>query len=98
MTYYVAGYKFKPSHFDTHYLRGEFNPNGSYPENFTRNPDEAHRFSNCSLAQQTIDKVVDQFESDPEYKWTPVVQAVLNEPAFDRRSMTTCYTRIFKSS
>ena len=73
---YVAGYKFKPTHFDIHYVRGEFNPNGSYHENFTRNQDEAHRFSNWFLAKETIDKIVDQFEPDPEYTWTPVVQEI----------------------
>ena len=73
---YVAGYKFKPTHTEVHYLRGEFAPAGSYIQNFTRNKDEARRFLNWSHAQETIDKVVDSFEADADYLWTPVTEEV----------------------
>lgn len=73
---FVAGYKFKPTHTEVHYLRGEFAPAGSYIQNFTRNKDEARRFINWSHAQETIEKVVDSFEADAEYVWTPVTEVV----------------------
>lgn len=73
---YVAGYKFKPTHTEVHYLRGEFAHAGSYIQNFTRNKDEARRFLNWSHAQETIDKVVDSFGADAEYEWTPVTEVV----------------------
>lgn len=73
---YVAGYKFKPTHTEVHYLRGEFAHAGSYIQNFTRNKDEARRFLNWSHAQETIDKVVDSFEAYADYVWTPVTEEV----------------------
>lgn len=72
---HIAGYKFKPTHYEVHYLRGEFDPAMGYSANFTRNASEAHRFTSWSLAKETIDKVLDQFEPDKEYTWTPVVES-----------------------
>lgn len=73
---YLAGYKFKPSHFEVHYLCGEYDPDGDYSVNFSRNRDRARRFNSWVEARNVIDRIVSQFELDPEYSWTPVVETI----------------------
>lgn len=70
---FQAGYLFKPSHTDIHYVReGHGLPGADYGENFTRNVVEAKSFATQGEAADSILSLLMECDRDPEYCWTPV--------------------------
>ncbi|SET91874.1 hypothetical protein SAMN04487962_1453 [Marinobacter segnicrescens] len=70
---FVAGYLFKETHNDVHYVRTEHGGTGDgYRMNFTTEPTEARGFPNHNDAIECVMQLMADFEWDPDYRWTPV--------------------------
>lgn len=67
----LAGYKFKPSHSDIHYLAVSDDQAGHTC--FSTNIELATRFSSESEATRAIYAEITEFAEDDDYEWTPVL-------------------------
>ena len=74
MGYFLAGYKFKPTHTDVHFVRdGHGQAGDEYAANFTMEQTEALRFSSAEDAETAIKALMQGFGRDDDYQWTPVI-------------------------
>lgn len=69
----LAGFKFKPSHSDIHFLCVD-EENGK--NKFSRDIDRAIRFTSESEATRAIYLEIADFKVDDDYEWTPVLANV----------------------
>lgn len=70
---FVAGYLFKETHTDVHYVRnGHGLPGDEYEVNFSRASTETAEFSTRSEARKRVMQLMAVFKPDPDYRWTPV--------------------------
>lgn len=71
---FKAGYKFKETHIDIHYVKiGHGKPGDRYSSNFTTDSGEAKGFDSLEEAQVCVFDLMDNFERDEDYRWTPVI-------------------------
>ena len=66
----LAGYKFKPSHSDIHYLAVD---NKTGLTCFSTNIEVATQFSSEPEATRAIYTEIAEFTEDDDYEWTPVL-------------------------
>jgi hypothetical protein len=72
-----AGYKFKETHIDIHYIKTNHGRAGEpYSVNFTEEIDCAKVFEKQTDAEDLIMKLMSKFERHDDYRWTPII---LNE-------------------
>lgn len=89
---FQAGYLFKPSHTDIHYVRrGHGQPGDDYRNNFTQNVAEAKHFATKKEALDAILWLMEAFEPDPEYCWTPV--AIDTDTGLAERVFSTSFAK-----
>jgi hypothetical protein len=70
---FKAGYLFKETHSDVHYVREDHGKAGDeYRENFTRDAAEAATFASQQEALDCVTGLMAHFERDDDYRWTPV--------------------------
>lgn len=63
---YLAGYLFKISHSEIHYLRNEkIDRRKKYTNNFTTNENEAHTFNSIDQFKQHIQDFLDYVNAEP---------------------------------
>lgn len=71
---FKAGYKFKETHSDIHFVRKSHGvAGGDYSENFTRDAEEARLFSTDKDAEHCIMELMRNVKRDNDYRWTPVI-------------------------
>lgn len=71
---YKTGYLFKETHDEVHYVREGYGcPGDDYGVNFTPLADEAAIFKSWREAMGCIMLLMEYFERDDDYRWTPVV-------------------------
>lgn len=71
---YLAGYKFKPSHDDIHFVKhGYKEPGDDYSDNFTMNAALAKTFATDNEAKETLLNLMSVFKADDDYQWTPII-------------------------
>lgn len=70
---FLAGYLFKETHTDVHYVRsGHGQPGDDYTVNFSTDSTQAAIFMTCSEALRCVAQLMADFEPDPDYRWPPV--------------------------
>jgi hypothetical protein len=70
---FLAGYLFKETHTDVHYVREGYGQRGDdYRVNFTEISAEALEFPTQEKALNCVMDLMADFEPDQDYRWTPV--------------------------
>ena len=71
---YLAGYKFKETHDEIHYIKRDHGRAGKpYQVNFSTDIGDAKPYPTLIEAEKGIAELMFKFERDPEYRWTPVL-------------------------
>lgn len=78
--HYRAGYVFKPTHEEIHYIKKDTSGylRHSYEHNFTTNKNDALVGSNLDKAKSAIVSLVSKFPENDEYVFTPVLVNIAN--------------------
>ena len=72
---FTAGYKFGPKHPDIHFVKvGHSNPGEDYAKNFSRELDQAVRYTTAQDAERAAFEMTEAFRLDrEEYHWCALV-------------------------
>ena len=71
---FTAGYKFKESHPQIHYVKvGHGQVGDEYGKNFSQDGEEAKPFATSNQAESCILNLMQNFQRDDDYRWTPVI-------------------------
>jgi hypothetical protein len=73
---FVAGYTFKPSHFEIHYMKNaKIDGRKKYSGNFTTDRSEAYKFADVSQFKEQLEKFLVKVNLDEEhYNYTLAYQ------------------------
>jgi len=74
MKRFTAGYLFKPSHYEIHFLKADHGrKHEKYQKNYSRDVKKAKLFETADEAYEQISEMMSCFKAWGDYDWTAVV-------------------------